>query len=77
MSKVDVSRPCIQETSARYRTVEPSNGSNVIPRRARPGLGPHTLWRLGEGVVAGKANLGDARGGLNPSGAVVPRRARI
>ena len=29
---------------ARYRTVEPSNGSNFIPRRARPGLaglGPH------------------------------------
>ena len=33
------------ETSARYRTVEPSNGSNVISRRARPGLsglGPHS-----------------------------------
>ena len=38
---------CIQEASARYRTVQPSNGSNVIPiqngsnvilRRARPGL---------------------------------------
>ena len=27
-----------QETSARYRAVEPSSGSNVIPRRARPGL---------------------------------------
>ena len=36
---------CIQETSARYRTVEPSNGSNVILRLDRPGLaglGPHT-----------------------------------
>ena len=35
-----------QETSARYREVEPSSGSNVIPRRARPGLaglGPHKL----------------------------------
>jgi len=35
-----------QETSARCRAVEPSSGSNVIPRRARPGLaglGPHTL----------------------------------
>ena len=27
-----------QETSARFRAVEPSSGSNVIPRRARPGL---------------------------------------
>jgi hypothetical protein len=27
-----------QETSARYRAVEPSTGSNVIPRRARPGI---------------------------------------
>ena len=38
-------RLCIQETSARYGRVEPSNGSNDIPRRARPGLpglGPHT-----------------------------------
>ena len=26
------------ETSVRYRTVEPSSGPNVIPRRARPGL---------------------------------------
>ena len=34
-----------QETSARYRAVEPSSGSNVIPRRARPGLAglrPHS-----------------------------------
>ena len=30
--------PNIQKTSARYRTVEPSSGANVIPRRARPGL---------------------------------------
>ena len=33
-----------QETSARYRAMEPISGSNVIPRRARPGLaglGPH------------------------------------
>ena len=28
----------LQETSARYRAVEPSSGSNVFPRRARPGL---------------------------------------
>ena len=31
-------------TYARYRAVEPSSGSNVIPRRACPGLagpGPH------------------------------------
>ena len=27
-----------QETAARYRAVEPSSGSNVILRRARPGL---------------------------------------
>jgi len=48
---------CIQETSARYRIVEPSNGSNVIPRWARPGLaglGPHTgSWR----AVAGGSFL--------------------
>ena len=34
-----------QETSARYRAVEPKSGSNAIPRRARPGLAglrPHT-----------------------------------
>ena len=34
-----------QETSARCRAVEPRSGSNVIPRRARPGLTglrPHT-----------------------------------
>ena len=34
-----------QKTSARYRAVEPSSGSNVIPKRARPGLvglRPHT-----------------------------------
>ena len=34
-----------QQTSARYRAVEPSSGSNVISRRARPGLAvlrPHT-----------------------------------
>jgi len=34
----------VQDEPARYRTVEPSNGSNVIPKRARPGLaglGPH------------------------------------
>ena len=32
-------------SSARYRAVEPSSGSSVIPRRARPGLAglwPHT-----------------------------------
>ena len=32
-----------------YRAVEPSSGSNVIPRRARPGLaglGPHQAGRL-------------------------------
>ena len=34
LSSDDVS----QETSARYRAVEPSSGSNVIPRWARPGL---------------------------------------
>ena len=28
----------LPETSARYRAVEPSSGSNVIPRRARPVL---------------------------------------
>ena len=28
----------LQETSARYRAVEPSSGSNVIPTRARHGL---------------------------------------
>ena len=28
----------VQETAARYRAVEPGSGSNVIPRRARPGL---------------------------------------
>ena len=35
-----------QETSARYRAVEPSSGPIVIPRRARPGLAglrPHTV----------------------------------
>jgi len=35
----------LSETSARYRAVEPSSGSNVIPRRARPGLAglrPHS-----------------------------------
>ena len=35
------SEDVFQETSARYdtcRAVEPSSGSNVIPRRARPGL---------------------------------------
>jgi len=38
-----------QETSARYRAVAPSSGSNVIPRRARPGLAglrPHTILNL-------------------------------
>ena len=33
-----------QEKSARYTAVEPSSGSNVIPRRARPslaGVRPH------------------------------------
>ena len=38
-----------QETSARYRAVEPSSGSNVIPRRARPGLAglrPHNIREL-------------------------------
>jgi len=33
-------------TSARYRAVEPSSGTNVIPRRARPGLAglrPHSF----------------------------------
>jgi len=34
-----VSRTATHETtSARYRAVTPSSGSNVIPRRARPGL---------------------------------------
>jgi hypothetical protein len=35
-----------QESSTRYRAVEPSSGSIVIPRRAGPGLAgprPHTL----------------------------------
>ena len=35
-------------TGPRYRAVEPSSGSNVIPRRARPGLaglGPLTVGR--------------------------------
>ena len=35
----------VQATSARYEAVELSSGSNVIPRRARPGLaggGPHS-----------------------------------
>jgi hypothetical protein len=34
-----------QETCARHRAVEPSSGSNVIPRQARPGLSglrPHS-----------------------------------
>ena len=34
-----------QEKSSRYREMEPSSGSNLIPRRARPGLAdlrPHT-----------------------------------
>ena len=38
--------------SARYRAVVPSSGSNVIPRRARPGpagLGPHTRFVPGRG----------------------------
>ena len=37
-----------QEISARYRAVELSSGSNVIPRRARPGLAglrPHMVQR--------------------------------
>ena len=41
MSSDDV----FQEKSTRYRAVEPSSGSNVIPRRARSGLAglrPHT-----------------------------------
>ena len=39
----------IEETSAGYREVEPSGGSNVIPRQARPGLAglrPHTCRKL-------------------------------
>ena len=38
-----------QEASAPYRAVELSSGSNVIPRRARPGLAglrPHTPGAL-------------------------------
>ena len=38
MGEVLDSDECIQETFARYRAMEPSNGSNVIPKRARPGL---------------------------------------
>ena len=43
-------------TSARYRAVEPSSGSNVIPRRARPGLaglGPHSGVHAACGVPRG------------------------
>ena len=39
-----------QETSARDIAVEPSSGSDVIPRRAHPGLAglrPHTVEREG------------------------------
>jgi len=46
------------ETPARYRAVEPDSGSNVIPRRARPGLAglaglirPHTQRRALERVA--------------------------
>ena len=38
-----------RETSARYRAVEPSSGSNMIPRWARPslaGLRPHSSTNL-------------------------------
>ena len=31
-------RVAVSETYVRHRAVEPSSGSNVIPRRARPGL---------------------------------------
>ena len=42
-----------QETSTRYRAVEPSSGSNVFPRRARPGLAglrPDRKTVLGSGI---------------------------
>jgi len=47
-----------RETSARYRAVEPSSGSNVIPRRARPGLAglrPHNHKAGYKGVFGGSA----------------------
>ena len=42
-----------QETTARYKAVEPSSGSNVIPRRARPGLASLRPYR-GGGVRNGE-----------------------
>ena len=45
-----------RETSARYGTVEPSSGSDVIPRPARPGLAglrPHTFRRYAPGEILG------------------------
>ena len=44
-----------QETSARYRAVEPGRGSNVIPKRARPGLAslkPCSAKAAREGLVS-------------------------
>ena len=41
-----------QDEPASYRAVEPSSGSNVIPRRARPGLAglvPHPSRAQGSG----------------------------
>ena len=49
-----------QETSARYRAVEPSNGYNIIPMRARPGLsdlGPHTGEVHKVDLVQGQVNF--------------------
>ena len=39
-------RPAFSETSARYRAVEPSSGSNVIPRRACPDLAGPSPYML-------------------------------
>ena len=62
-----------QETSARYRAEEPSSGSNVIPRRARPGLAglrPHTSLSLCQ--VSRSSSWTCARTGTLRSGALPP-----
>ena len=82
-----LSSDCVfQETSARCRAVEPRSGSNVIPRRARPGLAglrPHTTvvariqeqprWKVIERCVSLSARSEvSACAVVDPAGTVPP-----
>ena len=65
-----------QEASAQYRAIEPSCGSNVIPRRARPGLAGLRCGRLLKNDLVVARPILEPRGGhiRPPAGSTgVPR----